>query len=53
MNHTEFSSKGGKASAKKLSKAERKKRASVAAKARWAKKPALAMVAARRGKGGK
>lgn len=48
MNHAEFSAKGGKASAKKMTKAQRKARAAKAAKARWAK-PAQAksMVAAR------
>lgn len=38
MNHYDFSSKGGKASAKKLTPEQRKARAQVAAKARWRKK---------------
>ena len=38
MNHAEFSSRGGKARAKKLTASARKRIASNAAKTRWKKK---------------
>jgi hypothetical protein len=38
MNHAEFSSRGGKARAKKLTSSARKRIASNAAKTRWKKK---------------
>ena len=38
MNHLEFSRRGGVARARKLTAKERKRIATVAAKARWAKK---------------